>query len=70
MLCNGQKHLLMGLGLWCSTSFSTLFQLYRGGQFLLVEETGEHRENYRSVLPKKKLKQDNIHLIRLLLQDS
>jgi len=55
MLCNGQKHLQMGLGLWCLTSLSTPFQLYRGSQFLLVEET---RENHGPVhvLPKKKLK--------------
>jgi hypothetical protein len=28
---------------------STIFQLYQGGQFLLVKETGGSGENHRSV---------------------
>ena len=31
------------------TPLSTKFQLYRGGQFLLVEETAVPRENHRPV---------------------
>jgi hypothetical protein len=29
----------IGLGSWCLTPLLTIIQLYRGGQFLLLEET-------------------------------
>ena len=36
-----------GLGLWCLTPLSTLFQVYRWGLVLLVEETRVPVENHR-----------------------
>ena len=33
-------------GLWCLMPLSVIFQLYRGGLFLLVEENGVLRESH------------------------
>ena len=40
---------MYGLALGCLTPLSTIFQLYRGGQILLVEETKVPGENHRPV---------------------
>jgi hypothetical protein len=37
------------LVLWCLMPLSTLFQLYRDGSVLLVQETGKPGENHRPV---------------------
>ena len=39
-------------GLWCLTSLSTIFQLYRGGQFYWMEATRVPRENLSQVTDK------------------
>jgi hypothetical protein len=44
------NHLIqaLGLGLWGLMPFSTIFQLYHGGQFLFFGgEKGSTRENHR-----------------------
>ena len=37
----------IGLVLWCLMLLSTIFQLYRGGKFICVEETIVHGEYRR-----------------------
>jgi len=39
------------VGLWCLTPLSTIYQLYGGGKFSLVEETGREHPEKTTDLP-------------------
>ena len=61
--------IILGLGLWCLTPISTIFQLYRGGQFHWWRESGDPEKTTDLSKVTDKLYHINLALIEIRIHN-